>query len=385
MSQRPADLDLSNWREHPRSQWSFQHVMEILPTAAIAANKPSQRAAPGPGLDFAKGVEFPLGDGSLASILEKTSSDALLVCHNGEVAGSWYAPHFNPVNPHLLFSVGKSITATVAGIMQHLGLLDPGAPVAEYLEVPAGSAYASCTVQHVLDMTVALDFEENYQPGAVDYSRYRRASGWNPVDQTRPIEGLRTFITGIGKTSGEHGDLFRYRSPNSDLLGMILASAGNRPFPELMSDLLWKPMGAGSDASITVDYFGEARTAGGFSTTIFDLARLGQLICDGGNNAQGRQVLSPDWIAEITSGGNQDAWLKGEMAYIFPNGNYRNKWYQTGNEHGAVCAMGIHGQYLYIVPSNNVVITRLASQAQPLDDPMEAAIFRSMGIIAGLF
>jgi len=134
-SQRPAELDLSNWREHPRSQWSFQHVMEILPTAVIAANNPSQRAAPGPGLDFAKGVEFPLGDGSLVSLLEATSSDALLVCHDGEVAGNWYAPHFNPVNPHLLFSVGKSITATVAGIMQHLGLLDPDAPETEYLDV----------------------------------------------------------------------------------------------------------------------------------------------------------------------------------------------------------------------------------------------------------
>lgn len=382
---RPAGLGLSNWREHPNSQWSFQHVMEILPTAAIAANNPRKLAPQHPGLDFANELVFPMGDGSLLSLLESTSSDGLLVCHNGEITGSWFALHCDPLNPHLLFSVSKSITATVAGIMQDQGLLDPSAPVSEYLDMPGHSAYADCSVQHVLDMAVALDFEENYDSNAEQYSRYRRASGWNPVNQTQPLEGLRSFILGIGRNDDEHGNQFRYLSPNSDLLGMILASAGGQPFPALLTELLWKPMGASHDANITLDYFGEARSAGGISATIFDLARIGQLVCDDGRNSQGRQVLSPAWITEITSGGNRDAWRTGDFAYIFPNGNYRNKWYQTGNPYNAICAIGIHGQYLYIDPLRNVVIARVASQAEPVNDPMESAIMQSMAMIAGLY
>ena len=108
-----------------------------------------------------------------------------MVAHKGSVVASWYAPHFDPTNTHIVFSVSKSIAATVAGILQHQGLLDPESPVSDYLPVPAESAYSDCTVQHVLDMTVALDFEETYVAQANDYCRYRNAAGWDPVDERK--------------------------------------------------------------------------------------------------------------------------------------------------------------------------------------------------------
>ncbi len=163
-----------------------------------------------------------------------------MIAHKGSVVASWYAPHFDPINTHILYSVSKSVTATVAGILQHQGLLDPASPVSDYLPIPAESAYSDCTVQHVLDMTVALDFEEIYSAGAQDFSRYRNASGWDPVDDGSPLEGLRQFIFGLGKLGDQHGRIFRYRSPNSDLLGMILTSSSGSTFPELMGNLKGK-------------------------------------------------------------------------------------------------------------------------------------------------
>ena len=387
---RPDTLNLSNWREYPQSKWSFQHVMEVVPTAAIKTGASSRAESLTNDLNGLNDLSFSLEkleleNAPLESLLEKSWTDAFMVTHNGKTVGSWQAPDMDVSNPHLLFSVSKSITATVAGILEDKGLLDCTAAVSAYLDVPEQSAYADCTVQHVLDMAVALAFEENYTSGADDYTQYRIASGWNPVDQTQPVQGLRDFIFPLAKNHDEHGREFRYRSPNSDLLGMILASAGGKPFEELMSELLWAPMEAQTDAYISLDYYGEARTAGGICATISDLTRLGQLISDDGKNQSGSPILSSRWVSEILHGGSRDAWLKGDLAYVLPNGNYRNKWYQLGNQDNAICAMGIHGQYLYINPKRNVIISRVACQPLPVDDPVEGALLKAMTDIAEQF
>lgn len=35
---RPENIDLGNWREHPNSQWGFQHVRELIPSAEIGSS-----------------------------------------------------------------------------------------------------------------------------------------------------------------------------------------------------------------------------------------------------------------------------------------------------------------------------------------------------------
>jgi CubicO group peptidase (beta-lactamase class C family) len=380
---RRENIKLSNWREHPNSKWAFQHVTEVVPCALInSANTrdgdPYEKLGAEAIENYGKFANYT----GLQDFLGSTHTNGFIVSHKGRPVASWYADHFLPTKPHLLFSVSKSITATVAGILQAKGLLDVNAPVSEYLELPIASAYFDCTVQHVLDMTVALDFDEDYTSAATDYIKYRQASGWNPVDQTSYNDSLRSFILPLKKRADDHGNVFRYRSPNSDLLGMILASAAKQPFPQLMEQLLWKPMCADSQAWVTVDHRGDARTAGGICTTIADLSRLGQLISDGGLNKKGERVLSAHWIEEVLHGGNADAWQKGDFAYILPNGKYRNKWYQYGNDDNAICAMGIHGQYLYINPTRDVVISKVASQPLPVDEEVEPTVLKVMDEIA---
>ena len=384
---RPRGLGLHNWREHPHNRWSFQNVRELLPTARIAApDTGAIDTTPPPPLDLPPAMRFPLGDGTLEGLLEATHGDAFLVLHQGRVAGGWRDPRFDPEKPHLLFSVSKSLTAIVAGLLEQAGLLDPEAPVSEYLDPPAGSAYAGCRVRHVLDMSVALDFEENYTSSGTEYLRYRRCAGWNPVDQTAEREGLEEFVLSLGKLGdAEHGDTFRYRSPNTDLLGLILERAGGRPFAELMSAYLWRPLGAQGDACITLDHQGAPRSAGGICATLSDLARVGQAIADGGRTRAGDQVLPAAWIEDLRHGGDREAWKRGELAYLFPRGNYRNQWYQLGDPDGAICAIGIHGQYLYVNPRRNVVICRFACQPLPLDAAVDAAILEAMNAIAGEF
>ena len=178
------------------------------------SNEMEQNHHQASGTELFSETTLPSSGETLQVFLKETHTDAIMIAHKSSVVANWYAPHFDPINTHILFSVSKSITVTVAGILQHQGLLDPASPVSDYLPIPAESAYSDCTVQHLLDMTVALEFEETYAAGAQDFRRYRNASGWDPVDDGSTLEGLRQFIFGLGKLDDQHGRIFRYRSPN---------------------------------------------------------------------------------------------------------------------------------------------------------------------------
>lgn len=79
------------------------------------------------------------------------------------------------------------------------------------------------------------------------------------------------------------------------------------------------------------------------------------------------------------TGGDAAAWRRGTMAFLFPEGRYRNKWYQAGD--GAYCGIGIHGQWLFVEPKREVVIVKMSSQPEPVDDALDQqciAFFRRL-------
>jgi CubicO group peptidase (beta-lactamase class C family) len=219
-------------------------------------------------------------------------------------------------------------------------------------------------------MTVSLDFDETYLDPASAFGRYRRATLWNPALEGAPTETMRGFIAGIGKGEGPHGEMFRYRSPNSDLLGIIVERASGARYADLMSETLWSPLQARRDAFVTVDAEGTARAAGGISVAARDLARVGEMMRQGGA-VDGRQVVPESWVSDTLNGGDAAAWKRGDFSFLLPDGRYRNKWYQTGYESRAFCGIGIHGQWLYVDPAAETVIVKLSSQPLPADDPMD--------------
>jgi CubicO group peptidase (beta-lactamase class C family) len=56
-----------------------------------------------------------------------------------------------------------------------------------------------------------------------------------------------------------------------------------------------------------------------------------------------------------------------EFADMFPQASYRSQWYRIDRAKGVLCALGIHGQWVYIHPEAELVIVRMASEATPLD------------------
>jgi CubicO group peptidase (beta-lactamase class C family) len=366
-----AQATLANWRTPPFNRWAFRHVREIVPAAVIPRG--GRRLRLGRAVEPLERLAFQAPGGreaTVADLLADTCTDGLVVLRRGRIVFEAYDAGHDGHVPHIVFSVSKSLTALVAGILADRGRLDAEAPVTDYLPEAAGSAYGDCTVRHVLDMTVSIAFEEDYLDTTGPFARYREATGWNPVSDPASLHDLRSFLLTLERGTRPHGEIVHYVSPNTDLLGWILERASGARFADLMSSLLWQPMGAECDAYITVDRLGAPRTAGGICTSLRDLARIGEVMrCRG--VANGRQVVPGWWIDDILSNGDPQAWARSDTNALLPDGRYRSLWYLTGNAHGAYYAFGIHGQWIYVDPSAGVVIAKQSSWPDPLDDAME--------------
>lgn len=361
MTQLPANL--SNWRTPPYNRWSFSHVDQLIRTATIPHGKPA--ALPkGETLDIT------------ALDLTATSTDGFIVLHKGKIVAETY-PNMTAETRHILFSVSKSVTGTLAGILVAEGRLDPDAPAVRYLPELKHSAYRDATIRHILDMTVDLDFEENYLDTKSDFARYRISTGWNPPNAELGQEGLHAFLTTVKPKNGQHGEMFYYASPTSDLLGWLLERVSGQPFATLLSEKIWQPMGAEADAYITIDAKGGARTAGGICTTLRDLARFAELV-----RGDGGGIVPADWVKDIREGGSLEAWKRGSMTHLFRHGSYRAKWYKANDRDHAFYAIGIHGQWIYVNPRAEVTAVKFSSQPEPVNDMMDLATLELFAKVA---
>ncbi|MFZ5779993.1 MAG: serine hydrolase domain-containing protein [Pseudomonadota bacterium] len=373
----------ANWRTFPAIRWGFTHARELLPTAAV---RRASEASPLPASASMRDLlplPFTAPDGASTTIgetIDATCADALLVMHRGRLIAEWYGDGMTPITPHMLCSVSKSIAGTLGGVLVGHGLVDPAAKVTDIVPELVGSAYDGCTVRHLLDMQIAIAFEENYDDPTGDVARYRYATGWDIPPPGIEVGDQRSMLMKMRGTGAPHGRVFHYVSPNTDALGWVYERACGRPYAQILSDYLWQPMGAAEDASITLDAQGAARVAGGISATAQDLARLGEMIrCNG--QVDGRQVVPASWVEDICRNGDAAAWAAGDLAWIFPSGRYRSKWYTPDPARGDLAAIGIHGQWIYIDRASDMVCVKLATQPRPMDIALDhrwVAAFRAI-------
>jgi len=269
---------LENWRQHPFSVWGFSHVDSLIPVAPIPTAPPVSVLRQGKQLDLVRlAIVWAGSRRSAEAALEETHTDGFMVLKDGEVVAERLINQ-TAQSRHIVFSVSKSITAALAGILVQQGKLDPEALVARYVPEVTGSAYEDATVRHVLDMAVSIRFVEDYLDPTGDVARYRAAMGWNPPGTIASADGINAFVTSLPKGEHPHGRRFHYVSPNTDLLGWIIERAAGENFASLLSRLVWKPMGMAQDACVTIDRHGAPRTAGGICTSLGDLARFGEMM-----------------------------------------------------------------------------------------------------------
>lgn len=378
-------VTLANWRKSPHNAWGFRNVRRLLPTAEIAASghfQPLETDLHELGQTSFRGRDN--SETTLASALGSNSTDAFVVLRRGRIAAEWYGKGMSATTPHIVFSISKSICGTLGGILRDRGLLDPDAPVTAYIPELVASVYGTCSVRHLLDMTVGISFVEDYNDPDGDVIRYRYAVGWDPIPAGRESPDLRGFLATMKPDGKKHGEVFHYVSTNTDVLGWVYERACGRPLADILSQFLWQPLGAEKDAYIAVDKHGAMRAAGGICVTPHDLARFGEMMRRRGV-ANGRQVVPGEWIDDINASGDPEAWAASEFAALFPKASYRSKWYRIDREKNVLLAIGIHGQYIYIHPEAELVIIRMASEHTPLDPDSALGWRRGFDAIAQRF
>lgn len=367
---------------YPRTRWSFSHVRETVPTANVWRGSSMPSPLPAAPKDLS-GIPFKAMNGeqmTFGDILTRTYTDGILVLHRGNVVYEKYFGALTPERPHLAMSVTKSFVGTLAAILVAEGKLDPEAPVTRYLPELKDTAYGDATVRQVMDMTIGVHYSENYADPKAEIWDYARAGGMLP--QGAGYAGPKSFYEFLAtlKKEGAHDEAFAYKTVNAEVLAWILRRASNQSLADLMSEKIWRRIGAEQDAYFMVDRIGTESGGGGLNTTLRDLARFGETMRNGGRAPNGQQAIPKAAVADITRGGDPAKFVKAGYT-LLPGWSYRNMWWITNNPHGAFMARGIHGQSIYVDPKAEMVIVRYAAHpiaANGANDPLTLPAFQAV-------
>ena len=347
---------LDNWRKYPFAPWAFHNVRELIPTSEIE-NSPLNI--------WTLGSKYS-SDILTDEKLRKLFVDAIVIVQDGKLVYEKYFNGMRPESQHILFSVSKSILGLIFGILEEDKVLDTRSIVSKYVPEICGTAYENATLRHCLDMQVGIYFDEDYLATSGPIVDYRYAANWNQTPDSKKHLGLHSFLKTLKRSDGSHGQKFHYVSPNTDLLGWVIERATGKKYSDLVSEVLWRPLGAERPGYITVDRYGAPRAAGGKCFTARDLARVGMLMYQNGAT-QNKQVIPERWIEDIFNGGSTEAWQLGDMASYFPKERvaYRSKWYSHQGSSPMVHGIGIHGQYLFVDRDRQLSISWFSSDNDP--------------------
>ena len=348
--------NITNWRIRPFNRWAFRNIKKLIPAVSVE-HDPCHPNILKTASKSLNGVIFKL-------LLKVTSTDAIVILYKGEIVYESYANGNDANTPHILMSATKAVIGLVGGILEDKGNIDLNAAVSTYVPEINGTVYQDVTLRQLLDMRSGIVLDEHQQ------NRYDLATNWEPVPEGKSKMGLHEFYSQI-KHSGElKDDNFSYSSANTDLLGWAIENATGRNINNLLSDLLWKPMGAETEAYITVDKDGSPRCTGGLCASARDFVRIGQLIIAGGT-INSKEIIPISLIEDISKNGDHDAWKNGEwgkaFAPISKNMCYRSGWYIINDQPQIIFAMGVYGQNLFIDRANQIVIAKFSSWKKPTD------------------
>lgn len=353
----------TNFFSFPKLRWTVCRIRELMPTKQV-----SRAVDPPISLKYAlddniDNVYFtPLGGDEPVTWKESLSAnytDGILILHKNQVVYEEYFGCLDHTGKHAAMSMTKSITGLLAEILVVENRLDDKAKVSSIIPELQHSAFGSASVRQVMDMTTALKFSEDYSDPNADIWFYSKAA--SPLPKPKDYVGPNGYFEYLQtvEQDGHHGEVFGYRTVNSDALGWIISRVTGKSLSTLLSERIWSRIGAEQDGYMTIDAKGIPFAGGGLSAGLRDLGRIGLLILNGGK-INGQQLFSKTVIENIQAGGNKEAFDKAGYSSL-KGGSYRSMWWVFHNKNNAFAARGVHGQTIYIDPTAEMVIVRFAS------------------------
>jgi CubicO group peptidase (beta-lactamase class C family) len=272
---------------------------------------------------------------------------AVVVVYDGHLIGEQYAPGFSKDTRLTGWSMTKSITGALTGILVKEGKLniEKPAPVPEWSE--ASDPRHGITIKNLLQQSTGLDFLEDYA----------KSSDATKMLFERADMGA---YTAAHRLKVKPGSEFYYSSGNSNILSRILRQTiGERDYHAFPYEQLFYKCGMYSmvmepDASGT--FVGSSYCYG----TARDWARFGLLYLQDGIFNQER-LLPEGWVKATTTPATSA--LKGEYGFQFwlnagEKNNPSNRKY-PGLPTDMFYCDGFEGQNVFIIPSHKLVVVRL--------------------------
>jgi CubicO group peptidase (beta-lactamase class C family) len=310
--------------------------MEALFPANTAAGAASPRPLPeGPPL-----AAFAPGGAQAARLedfMEAEHVAGLLVLHEGRIRLEHYGLGHSPGERWTSFSVAKSITSTLVGAAirdGHIAGLD--ADITEYIPELKGTAYEGVTVEQLLTMTSGVAFNEDYNDPSSDIMRLY---GDPPAPGMDATVGFVRHL----EREAEPGTIWRYKTPETNLAGVLVMTATGRSLAEYLAEKIWQPYGMALDATWLVDHVGHEQGGCCLQASLHDYARFGQFILEGAR-IDGKSIVPAGWLAAATSN---------QVETSVPGG-YGYQWWPLGD--GTFQARGIFGQLVHLDPARELVV-----------------------------
>ncbi|BBB60960.1 6-aminohexanoate-dimer hydrolase [Undibacterium sp. KW1] len=367
--------------QFPRTRWSFSHGRELGPTSNVwhGAGPVSVLPLALRDLDKLRFADEKGSDISWADMQARTYTDSILVLHKGKIVYERYLGITKNYVPHIAMSVTKSFVGTLAATLAAEGKLDPSAPVTQYIPELKDTAYGDATVRQVMDMTIGVQYSENYADPKAEVWDYARSGGLLPTAPT--YDGPKTFYDFLVKLKkeGKHDEAFAYKTVSAEVLAWIVKRASGQNLSDLLSERIWQKLGAENDAYFSVDSVGTEQGGGGLNLTLRDMARFGEMMRLNGK-FNGQQIIPAAAVEDIRKGADPAKFAKAGYATL-PGYSYRNMWWIGHNSHQTFEARGIHGQRIYIDPVAEMVIVKFSSHpiaANGATDPVTYRAFQAL-------
>jgi CubicO group peptidase (beta-lactamase class C family) len=296
------------------------------------------------------------------------NTQGVVVVHDGEIVAEWYADGADDESWAASWSVAKSFTSALIGIAIEDGLI-PGVdePMTTWFPEWEGSEREAMTLGDVLHMSSGLDWIEDYDPAAV-----------NESDIIRLVLGERDQLAYAASrpAANEPGSVWSYSSGDTMLLSGVIEQATGMTADEYARQELFDPLGMEQ-----VEWWRDAEehtlTYCCLDTTSRGFARFG-LLYEREGSWGGEQVVPREWVEE-------------SLVPAPPSdGAYGYQWWldqPPGLPEDVFAALGHDGQFIYVIPSLDLVVVRNGTYVKdpgpPIADPNLFPKYPSDGLVPG--
>lgn len=284
---------------------------------------------------------------------DRKNTRAVIIFHRDQLIAERYAQGFDATTPQNSWSMTKSATSALIGILVragHLNLKDP-APITEWQNPDDPRRHV--TTEDLLFMVSGLEFNEGYEN--------------DPISDVNQMlmnsRDLEAFAASFPITA-KPGTRWSYQTASSVLLGRVIRETlqDDEAYYHFAQQELFNRLGA-RHSHYQADGAGNYVGGAFLYATPRDWARLGLLYLGDGVLA-GERILPEGWVAYSTTPTPASLEARAYGGQFWLNTQNENQWMPAVPE-DAYAARGHYGQSVIIIPSRQLVVVRMGQTFNP--------------------